>query len=310
MLLYVIVALAAASAGCTVLAVSSLAASRPRALTRQLAELAVRRSLPSSAPAAPRTSATREQVARLLRRLGTTVVRGGEKNPSVRQILVRAGYRRQDALAIYWGTRFALMIGAGAVMLLVSRILELPSWAALISAIWFAMVGWLGPVFHVGRRMRARQREIGQTLPDALDLLVVCVEAGLGLNQALARTAEEIRYFGPVIGEELMLVNLEIRAGSPREDALRNLGERTGVDEIRSLSSMLVQTDRFGTSIAQALRVHADALRSRRRHRSEELAAKTSVKLIFPLVLCLFPTIFVVILGPVIIEMIRSFSDR
>lgn len=308
MMIYLIAALAAVSAAMMVLAVASWVPSRPRALARQLAALGDRRARLVPSSVAPRGTPTREHLARVLRRLGASVVRSGDKNPSVRQILMRAGYRRADALAIYWGTRFALLAASGALALLAAGVMQLPSWATLVAALWFAVLGWLVPVFHVLRRMRARQRELGRALPDALDLLVVCVEAGLGLNQALMRTAEEIRHFSSVTGEEIALVNLEIRAGAPRDVALRNLGERTGVDEIRSLASMLVQTDRFGTSIAQALRVHSDSLRSRRRHRTEEQAAKTSIKLIFPLVLCIFPTIFVVVLGPVIIQMMRSFS--
>jgi tight adherence protein C len=173
-------------------------------------------------------------------------------------------------------------------------------------ALWFAVLGWVGPAFYVGRRVKHRQKVIVKALPDALDMLVVCVEAGLGLNQAIVRVSEEIDNVSPLMSEQLALVNLEIRAGTPRDEALRNLGERTGVPDVQSLVAMLIQTDRFGTSIAQALRVHADTMRTKRRQRAEEAAAKTTIKLVFPLVLFIFPTMFVVILAPALIRIVRT----
>ena len=155
---------------------------------------------------------------------------------------------------------------------------------------------------------QARQKAIVKALPDALDMMVVCVEAGLALNQALLRVSEEIVHISPLMGEQLALVNLEIRAGTAREEALRNLGDRTGVSDVRSLVTMLIQTDRFGTSIATALRVHADTLRTKRRQRAEEASAKTTIKLIFPLVFFIFPAMFVVILGPALITIVRTLS--
>jgi tight adherence protein C len=148
-----------------------------------------------------------------------------------------------------------------------------------------------------------------KTLPDAIDLLVVCVEAGLGLNQALLRVAEEIGLISPVLGEQMGLVNLEIRAGTPREEALRAFGTRTDLDDARSLATVLIQTDRFGTSVAQALRTHAEDLRVRRRQRIEEASAKTSIKMLFPLVFCIFPALFIVLLGPGILEAMRVLGD-
>ncbi len=154
------------------------------------------------------------------------------------------------------------------------------------------------PYLYVDGRVKKRQQELKKALPDTLDLLVVCVEAGLGLNQALVRVSEEVDRISPEMSDELTVVNLEIRAGTPRDEALRRLGERTGVDDIRSLTSMLLQTDRFGTSIADALRVHADTLRSKRMQSAEEAAAKTTVKMLFPLIFFIFPAIFVVLVGP------------
>jgi tight adherence protein C len=140
-------------------------------------------------------------------------------------------------------------------------------------------------------------------------MLVVCVEAGLGLNQAMARVAEEVEHISAVMSEELEILNLEIRAGTPREDALRHFGERTDVKDIKSLVSMLIQTDRFGTSIAQALRVHSDDLRVKRRQRAEEAAAKTTIKLVIPLAIFVFPAMFIVILGPAMLTIMATFGS-
>jgi len=167
-------------------------------------------------------------------------------------------------------------------------------------------IGFFGPNEYVRRMAARRQHEMARGLPNALDLLVVCVEAGLGLNQALVRVSEEIERLSPVLSEQFALVNLEIRAGTPRDDAFRNMGERTGLDDLKSLMAMLIQTDRFGTSIAQALRVQADTLRTKRRQRAEEAAAKTTIKLVFPLVLFIFPAMFVVILGSAMIQIFQA----
>jgi len=165
----------------------------------------------------------------------------------------------------------------------------------------------VGPTFFVRSKLKARQKEVQRALPDMLDMLVVCVEAGLGLNQAIVRVADEIDHVSPVMSEQLAIVNLEMRAGTPREEALKNLAERTGLVDIRSLVSMLIQTDRFGTSVADALRVHSDTMRTKRRQRAEEAAAKTTIKLVFPLVLFVFPAMFVVVLGPSVIAIYRMF---
>jgi tight adherence protein C len=171
-----------------------------------------------------------------------------------------------------------------------------------------AGLGYYLPRFGLKVKIRRRQEAIRLGLADALDLLVICVEAGLGLNQALARVAEEIMHACPPLSEELHLVNLEMRAGTSRPEALRHLSERTGVEDLQSLVAMLVQTDRFGTSIAQSLRVHSDTLRTKRRQRAEEAAAKTTIKLVFPLVLFIFPAMFVVILGPAILHILEQLS--
>ncbi len=225
---------------------------------------------------------------------------------NIKRFLVQAGYLNPMSVSYYWGTRFVLMAGLGAGALLFLPVTGIGFLTSAFAALWFAILGWIAPTFYVGRRVKKRQKEIVKALPDALDLLVVCVEAGLGLNQAIVRVSEEINHVSQLMSEQLALVNLEIRAGTPRDDALRNLAERTGVADLQSLVAMLIQTDRFGTSIAQALRVHADTMRTKRRQRAEEAAAKTTIKLVFPLVLFIFPTMFVVILAPALIRIIRT----
>jgi len=168
------------------------------------------------------------------------------------------------------------------------------------------IVGYLLPELWLGWRVRSRQHRLRKGLPDALDLLVICIEAGLGLDQALLRVSQELHITHRELSEELQLVNLEMRLGKTRIDALRELARRTGLDDIKALVAMLIQTERFGTSIAQSLRVHADDLRVRRRQRAEEMGAKTSVKMVPPLVFFIFPALMVVILGPAVITLLRQ----
>ena len=167
------------------------------------------------------------------------------------------------------------------------------------------MAGFILPDFWLGRQVKARQRLLRLALPDALDLLVICVEAGLGLDQALLYVSQELRIAHPELCEEFDLVNAEVHVGKTRMEALRSLATRTGVDDLQALVATLVQTDRFGTSVAQSLRIHSDDLRTKRRQRAEEMAAKTTVKMVFPLVFFIFPALFVVILGPAVITMLR-----
>ena len=171
-----------------------------------------------------------------------------------------------------------------------------------------AVVGYLIPGYIVARRTRLRKKQIQNGLPDALDLLIVSLEAGLALDQAILKCSEELVIAYPALSEELQFINTETRAGKPRVEALKNFAKRTGVDDVRALVAMLVQTDRFGTSVAQALRTHAEEARVKRRQRAEERAAKLSVKLIFPLVFLLLPAFFVIALGPGVIKLIEVFS--
>ena len=250
----------------------------------------------------------REALETFLEAFGERV--GGEKGrrKELKQMLVHAGYRRPNAGMIYFGARVTLAgIGLAGGMVLAAFFGASPTHRFLVMA-FGALLGWMIPFVFVRRRVRRRQEEIRRSLPDALDLMVVCVEAGLGLNQAMVRVGEEMERVSPETSEEFMLVSLEMRAGTPREEALRNLGERTGIPDVRSFVAMLIQTDRFGTSIADALRIHADELRTKRRQRAEENAAKLTVKLLIPIVLLIFPSIFIVILGPALFMIRDAFT--
>ena len=244
----------------------------------------------------------------VLQAFGERVESGRKDTSEVRQFLLQAGYVDPNAVSIYWATRVILAMGflAGAIFLL--PLLGVTTTQMLMAVIWLGGLGWVGPVFYVRSRLKARQKELQKAMPDMLDMLVVCVEAGLGLNQAFVRVADEIDHVSLVMSEQLALVNLEMRAGTPRDEALKNLADRTGLTDMKSLVGMLVQTDRFGTSVADALRVHSDTMRTKRRQRAEEAAAKTTIKLVFPLVLFVFPAMFVVVLGPSVIAIYRMFT--
>jgi tight adherence protein C len=216
--------------------------------------------------------------------------------------LTRAGFRERRHLVFYQGSR---IFGAAALFVITVALTGFRSWPLLLGA---AALGLFLPRFLLKRLIRNRQLLITIGLPDALDLTVVCVEAGLSLDQAMQRVGEDLKYAHPELSEEFYLSNLEMKAGKPRAEALRNLADRTGVDDVRSLVSALVQTDRFGTSISQALRMYSDALRTERRRRAEEAAAKTATKMVIPLVVfALVPLIFVT-LGPALIGLFHDLS--
>ena len=241
-----------------------------------------------------------EQVAAFLSRLGDRVPNSPNELGKLRLRLVQAGYRRGDALPIFLGIRIAFAVVC--FILLSTPIVMRPD---MFLALVGAAFGYIIPGMVLARMATRRQHRIRMSLADALDLLVVSVEAGLGLDQALSRVAQELAFAYPDLSSELRLVNLELLAGTARPDALRNLADRTGVDDLRSLVAMLVQTDKFGTSVANSLRVFSETLRTKRRQRAEEAAAKTGVKMVFPLVLCIFPAIWIVTIGPAAIRFIR-----
>jgi tight adherence protein C len=255
-----------------------------------------------------RRQAKSERLMGVLQALGQQVGGGRKDANAIRQFLVQAGYTDPNAVSIYWATRVSLAAGLAALALLGLPLFGIRGGQMLLGVMWLGGLGWVGPAFYVRSRLKARQKEVQLALADMLDMLVVCVEAGLGLNQALVRVADEIEHVSTVMSEQLAMVNLEMRAGTPREEALKNLAERTGLADIRSLVSMMIQTDRFGTSVADALRVHSETMRTKRRQRAEEAAAKTTIKLVFPLVLFVFPAMFVVVIGPSALAIFRTFS--
>jgi tight adherence protein C len=224
-----------------------------------------------------------------------------ERN-SLRVAMANAGFRSETAPAVFHGLRLTCLVGLGLPGAMICYLMWGFSSKGLLA---MALCGGLGlylPKMILSHLVKTRQKEIFLTLPDALDLLVVCVESGLGLDAALRKVTEEMKSHAKVMVEELSLANLQLQMGRPRREVLHDLGVRTGVDDVKSLAAILIQADRFGSSIAHALRVQSDSMRTRRRQMAEEKAAATAVKLIFPLVLFIFPAIFVVLVGPAAIQ--------
>jgi tight adherence protein C len=232
--------------------------------------------------------------------------KGSVKVNELKKALVRAGIYQEQAPSIYFGLKLGLTIALPVLAMPFIFGRGLPLIALL--AIFFGLLalGYFLPSLVLSHLVETRQRKIKEGLPDALDLLVVCVEAGQGLNAAMKRVSDDLKLSNPILAREMSMVNLEISAGLEREQALRNLAERTGVDDVASLASMLIQADRFGTSLAQSLKVQSETLRTTRRQRLEELAAKTPVKLVFPLLLFIFPALMVVIIGPAAIRIMEN----
>jgi tight adherence protein C len=221
------------------------------------------------------------------------------------QRLIRAGYRGDSAIKNFYGAK-VLIPTILCVLVTIAGLAHTNPFLVYLVALGG---GFLAPDFWLGRRISVRQAAIRRGLPDILDLLVICIEAGQSLDQATARTSEELRMAQPAVTDELNVVVLEQRAGRARTDAWKHFAERTGVDVVRNLVSVLVQSEQFGTSVAKTLRVHSDTLRTQRRQKVEEQAAKTSVKLVFPLVFFIFPSLFLVTLGPAVIIMADSFKQ-
>jgi len=256
-------------------------------------------------------------VVRLLQQVGEKVPISPQEASETRRYLFAAGYRSDTALTVYYGSRvlfFAVCMVAGFFLrdyLSVNQALQI---AVLFVS---GMIGFFGPSFVLEWLVSRRQEVLRLALPDALDLMVVCVEAGLGLDQAIVNVGRELADTHKELSEELELISLEMQAGKSRTEALRNLGQRTGEDEIRKLVAILIQTDRFGTSMADSLRTHSDFMRVRRRQRAEERANKVGVKLVFPIFFCILPAMLLVVAGPGLLQiiqelfpMMRQFSGR
>lgn len=220
--------------------------------------------------------------------------------------LMQAGLRSQSAPGVYRAIQLTTMAGFPAIVALACALLARPLTSALLWILAAFIIGFFLPRYALRRMIRSRQQRVRWGLADALDLMVISIEAGLGLNAAMMKVSSELKEVHPDISEEFELANLEIRVGRERDEALRNLADRTGVDDLRSLVAMLIQTDRFGTSIAKAIRAFSDSLRTKRRQRAEQAAQKAAVKLLFPLACFLFPTLFIAILGPAALQLMDT----
>jgi tight adherence protein C len=227
---------------------------------------------------------------------------------ALRTGLVRAGFRREDAALVFLGSKVLCAALLPIAWLTVGYALAKPVGNVLIMSVVLVVVGFYLPTLFIAMRQRSRHAGILSALPDSLDLMVVCVEAGLGLGAAIQRVGIEMRLASKALSDELAQVNQEMQTGVSRSDALRNLAERTGVEDIYALVAMLIQTDRLGTSVAASLRAHADSMRTRRRQRAEQLARKAGIKLAFPLVFLIFPALLVCILGPAAVQLLKALS--
>ncbi len=227
---------------------------------------------------------------------------------NIRKNLLRAGYLKRNAIVIFYGikTLLAIIMSACFFLLKILVIKAMSPFNFMTYSILSALLGFYLPNLWIQIVIRKRKRKILEGFPDALDLMVVCVESGMGLDSALLRAGKEMEIRNKLISEEFKILNLELRAGKSRRDALRNLATRIDLEDVKNLVSLLIQTDRFGTSIAKALRVYSDSMRSKRFQRADELANKLPVKLVFPLILFIFPSLFVTLLGPAMIKIYRS----
>ncbi len=306
-MLYLIAIGFALSVGLLVLAAASFRPAQARPSKTRLVEMGLKG--PFAKDAQARRSRARSRLGDLFSYLGMRIDTPKKDWGPTRLRLIQAGFREQSALPIFLGVRIG-----GAVLLFIYGVLggaaiELSGSLAMRLGIVGGASGWIVPDFLVSSRIARRQKEMQKALPDAVDLLVICVEAGLGLNQAFQRVAIEMRHLTELLTIEIAQMNMEVRAGTPRDHALMALAERTGLPDLRSLATMLIQTERFGTSIADSLRIHSETMRTKRQQRAEEAAAKTTIKMVFPLGICIFPALFVVALGPAVIGIFQTFAQ-
>ena len=281
---------------------------RPQsAATERLKRLGERNAAPTSAAISidedERASELAERLASPLSRLLPPSAAEAKK---LQKQLMQAGFRSTSAPVVYRAIQLMTMASLPAVVALVCAVMARPVSSALLWILLAFVIGFFLPRYALRRMIRSRQQLVRWGLADALDLMVISIEAGLGLNAAMMKVSSELKEVHPDICDEFELANLEIRVGRERDEALRNLAERTGVDDLHSLVAMLIQTDRFGTSIARAIRAFSDSLRTKRRQRAEQAAQKAAVKLLLPLACFLFPTLFIAILGPAALTLIDT----
>jgi tight adherence protein C len=242
----------------------------------------------------------------LIKRLGNFIPQSPKDVTVMQRRLIRGGIRNENALKILYGAKFVCGVTFPLIMAGAVSTSSTDSTNKIAGVLAAAAAGFFLPNEYVRRKAQKRQKEIARGLANALDLLVVCVESGLGLDQAILQVSKELEHAHPEVSEEFGFVNLELKAGKRRVDALRNLAERTGVDDLKKLVAVLIQADRFGTGVAQSLRAHSDFMRVQARQVAEEKAAKLGVKLIFPIFFCILPSLFVVTVGPVAVKIVRE----
>lgn len=242
----------------------------------------------------------------LVKRLGAMVPASPKDVTVMQKLLIRAGYRSATALKALYGAKAILGVLLPIVVWLVLTNVSVNPNNKIMAVVAFIAIGFFGPNEFVRRAGKRRQKRIRQGLANALDLLVVCVESGLGLDQAIVQVAKELEHAHPEVSQEFTMVSLELKAGKVRADALRNLAERTAVEDLKKLVAVLIQADRFGTGVGQSLRQHAEYMRVQARQVAEEKAAKLGVKLVFPIFFCILPSLFVVTVGPVVMRIMRE----
>jgi len=280
---------------------------RPQsAATERLKKLGERTTSVVSSPISLDENRGSELAERLASPLSRLLPPSAAEAKKLQKQLMQAGIRSVNAPAMYRTIQLVTMAGFPAIVALVCALLARPLSGALFWILSAFLVGFFLPRYALRRMIRSRQQLVTWGLADALDLMVISIEAGLGLNAAMMKVSSELKDVHPDISEEFELANLEMRVGREREEALRNLADRTGVADLRSLVAMLIQTDRFGTSIAKAIRAFSDSLRTKRRQRAEQAAQKAAVKLLFPLACFLFPTLFIAILGPAALQLMDT----
>jgi tight adherence protein C len=272
----------------------------PQLLQRRLSSVAV-----STSGATTSAPLVGDSLPAAVKTIRSFVPKSPKEMNRIQRLLASAGYHGPWPATIFAAAQY------GIPMVLFFAILAIfgTDGVVVMTAVLAAMLGYFVPALWLGRAIGRRQREIQNGLPDAIDLMIVCIESGSGIDQALNRVAEELVLPYPALARELEMISAETRAGKPRLEAFKNFAARTKVDDVRSLVAMLIQTDRFGTSIGMALRTHAETSRTKRRQRAEEKAAKLAVKLLFPLVFCLFPAFYLVVVGPSMLNIYRHFVN-
>jgi tight adherence protein C len=252
----------------------------------------------------------KEKAVKLITALGQRVKPGNAGISPLRTTFLQAGYHSQNGPVFYYGAKalLAVLLPALLVLMKVAAAKSVPLTTLTALCVMAALIGFYLPNLWLHIRIGMRRGRMLEGFPDALDLMVVCVEAGMGIDSVIQRVGNEMKTRNSVVSEEFNYLSLELRAGKGRADALRNLATRVNLEDVSSLVTLLIQTDKFGTSVAQALRVHSSSMRTKRQQRAEEMAAKLPVKLVFPLVCFIFPALFVVIAGPAVIKIVRAFA--